>query len=104
MLWSAKILNKDDGWWLAIKASNGLQGMTNLSEFNGDIIKHAFCKWANDNWSPEKEEAEFSTSYNTPKATIALCIDKFQELAGKDVERDFSTGEIIDVLEKIAQQ
>lgn len=48
-------------------------------------------------------ESEPSTSINTPKATIALCIDKFQELAGKGVE-SFSTGEIIEMLEEIAQQ
>lgn len=37
-------------------------------------------------------------------AVIALVIDKFQELAGKNIEAEFSVGKIIDTLEKIAQQ
>ena len=38
------------------------------------------------------------------KDSIALAIDKFQEMAGNNVEAEFSVGEIIDTLEEIAQQ
>ncbi|MCK4521396.1 MAG: hypothetical protein KAU20_02395 [Nanoarchaeota archaeon] len=70
MLLGAKILNKDDGWWLEVKSPLGLNGMINLSNLNGDIIQQAFCQWANGNWSHEKEEAELSTFDNNERDVI----------------------------------
>ena len=36
-------------------------------------------------------------------SSISEAIDKFQELAGKNVEAEFSVGEIIDILEEIGK-
>jgi len=46
MLKGAKILNHDDGMWLSVIASNGLQASLNLHELDGDITKKAFLEWA----------------------------------------------------------
>ena len=44
------------------------------------------------------------TGIQPQKDSIALAVDKFQELAGKNVEAEFSIGEIVDILEETAQQ
>jgi len=52
--------------------------------------------------SPESQQKNKEENKNS--AALALAIDRFQELAGKNVEAEFSVGEIIDTLEEIAQE
>jgi len=35
---------------------------------------------------------------------IEKCIDKFQELCGRDIEKEFSVGEILDILEEVKEE